>query len=132
MRCAVRGQLALLLAEMGAVTPETVPAILQNLIAAQDLTRYRAQKAMQTLFSQSAATLGRETIEALAADGAALSPLADTYQGWALTYIRHDQPGWLQGCLDAGNTAIVGCIHHLTAETWPIFLRSLATAEPAR
>ncbi len=55
---------ALLLAELGHITPQTVLLLCACLVDAQDLTRYRARTALSQ--QRPASTLGQETIEQMA------------------------------------------------------------------
>jgi hypothetical protein len=127
-----RPQIALLLAEMKIIRPETLPWLLPNLTSANDLTRYRTQIAIKPAFQQPASVLGRELIEALSRYQTENAPfLMSTYQGWALNEIRHDQPDWLQEWLAAGETTILGRIHYLDKESWPVLLAGLGAADTA-
>ena len=149
--------LALLLAEMDLLTPQTVPLLCACLQDPADPTRYRAQRALNR--ERQASALGRETIEQMArckqcsgetpcpagtpagcwrvAGPGSTSPLpprscalADTYLDWALKEIAHDEADWLRAWAAADGTAILGRIYRLAAAAWPAFLDLLATAAP--
>jgi hypothetical protein len=127
---AARPHLALLLAEMKVILPETIPFLIHLVVSSNDLMRYRAQAALQSAFEQPASLLGQEAIETLARyDAAQESMLADTYQSWALNQIQHDQPEWLQQWIEAGEKAILSRIHDLTDQAWPVYLASLTEAD---
>jgi len=146
---------ALLLAEMDHVTPRTVPLLCACLADPVDLTRYRAQLALDQ--ERPASALGHETIEQMVrcygcageleavADCVAtgdhgcwrcrtteIAPhLADTYLDWTLKDIAHDRPEWLRAWAEAEETGVLGRVHRLDETTWPAFLELLTTASPA-
>jgi hypothetical protein len=126
---------ALLLAEMGTLTPQMVPLLCACLIDDQDLTRYRAMAALNC--QRAASALGRETLEQMAccyrcpaaslaqADCPAVQGgvacwretqvpqvaeawLADTYLDWSLHEIVHDRSEWLRAWADCGDSDRVG------------------------
>lgn len=125
------GQGALLLAEMGQITPQTLPLLLNGLQDSQDLIRYRAQAALNRRWA--ASVLGRETIEALAASCDQPQPiLPSTYLDWALKNIGHNRPDWLAAWAAAGQTTLLSRLHHLASPAaWATYLELLATSNGA-
>jgi len=150
---------ALLLAEMGHLTPQTIPLLCACLADPTDLTRYRARLALDRKHSASA--LGRETIEQMArcyrcqgggaaragcpatgqsagcwrewvgpAQAETLPYAVDIYLDWSLKEIVHDRPDWLEGWAVDGNGKILSRVHRLDDAAWPAFLALLETAAP--
>ncbi len=100
---------ALLLAEVGQLSPDSLLPLLSCLQASDDLVRYRAQAALNQ--QRDASALGRATIEAMERQAASQSDvfsLASTFFDWSLKDVRHDVPEWLREWAEAGEASFWG------------------------
>ena len=123
---------ALLLAEMDRLTIVAAEQWLPDCLRSEeDLTRYRAQQALMK--RRKASKADEAALRALGAwdNKRENNVLVNTYGGWALKEVEHDDPALLQRWIDDGDDALLQTVHRLSDECWPPWLEGLANGVPS-
>jgi hypothetical protein len=121
---------SLLLAEIGELAPETLPLLADFLASEDDLTRYRAQIALQRAARRPAGELGEATLLALAQLARDQRLPVQLHADWALKGVSHDEPSWLARWAAGGQTELLETLHRLDAAAWPAFRELLHSGDP--
>jgi len=138
---AVKSHAALLMAESGLMTAETIPGLVASLLSPDDRTRYRARKACYfRRNARHARGIGRDTIEAIAREilhNRLVSPQISISLAWLFQELLFNDPGmvkeWIdQAMLEGEQKSVCQVIlKSMTQVSTPVFELMVATLSQA-